>query len=64
MKLGKELPTFMRAADVMELVHCSQTTAYKLIKDVNEELAAKGFIIPKRGCAPSKYLLQRVGVMD
>ena len=65
MKLGtgKELPTFFGAKDVMELIHCSQTTAYKLISNVNDELASKGFIVPKRGVAPSRYLLERLGVL-
>ena len=48
--------------EVMELLGIGQKKAYEIIKAVNTELAAKGFIT-LRGKAPRKYLLYRLGII-
>lgn len=40
-----EKTLFMRAAEVAEVLEVSETYAYKLIKKLNEELKAKGYLV-------------------
>ena len=40
-----EKTLFMRAAEVAEVLGVSETYAYKLIKKLNEELKAKGYLV-------------------
>ena len=40
-----EKSLFMRAAEVAEVLGVSETYAYKLIKKLNEELKAKGYLV-------------------
>lgn len=50
---------FMRAEDVAEYLHVSTSYAYKLIRELNQELKDKGFItIPGRIC--KDYLFKRL----
>ena len=51
------------AADVAELLIVSKSKAYSIIKQLNQELEAKGFItIPGR--IPEKYLYERIFLDD
>lgn len=50
---------YYKATDVMVLLECSSTYAYKVIKQLNEELKAEGYItIP--GKVPRTYLEKKL----
>lgn len=49
-------------AEVMERMHCGRTKASAVVKSLNEELKAKGYVIPKRGMTYRKYFTERVYV--
>jgi len=51
----------MRAIEVAELMNVSRNTAYKIIKQFNEELTAKGFYIVA-GRISRKYFYERTGL--
>ena len=38
------MPTFLRVEKVAEILGVSKSHAYKLIREMNKELAAKGYI--------------------
>lgn len=48
----------LSAKDIMEKLGCGQTQAYKIIKQLNEELEAKGYITI-RGKVSAKYFRER-----
>lgn len=50
---------YYKAEDVMILLECSATYAYKIIKRLNEELAAEGYIVV-RGKVPKTYLEKKL----
>ena len=50
---------FFGVSDVMEILECSETYAYKVIALLNEELEAQGYLII-RGKIPKAYLLKRL----
>ena len=52
---------FYRAEDVMILLECSKSFAYKVIREANKELKAKGFIVMD-GRIPKSYLDKRLGL--
>lgn len=47
--------------DVMDLCNIGESTAYKLIKSINDELKNEGFIIIK-GRVNRKRLFERMGL--
>ncbi|MBD5474875.1 MAG: helix-turn-helix domain-containing protein [Lachnospiraceae bacterium] len=50
---------YYTAQEVMELLGVSRAKAYKLVKELNEELAAKGYIVTA-GKIPKKFLAERL----
>ncbi len=50
--------------DIMELCNVSQSTAYVIIRKLNDELIAKGYIVPKQGQVPVKYANERLMLED
>lgn len=50
---------YYKAADVMALLECSESFAYKIIKQLNTELAAAGYITV-RGKVPKGYLEKKL----
>ncbi len=56
----KEPPVFLDVKAVMELASCSQSKAYKVIRQLNRELEAKGFLT-LHGRINRQYFLQRYG---
>jgi len=64
MKGVKELSKLMiTAAEVANIMDCSERHGYKLIQEMNGELKAKGFII-RAGRVPRKYFFERVGLEE
>lgn len=53
----------INAAEVAEIMDCSERHAYAVIKGLNEELKAKGYII-RIGRVPRKYFFERVGLTE
>ena len=53
----KEQP-FLYCADVMKLLECGKTKAHDIIRALNEELAAKGYIV-MRGRVSRKYFFEK-----
>ncbi len=51
-------PTFVRAAEVMEMLRIGKSAAYKVIKTLNEELKAQGYIT-FTGRVPRAYVIKR-----
>lgn len=50
---------FIRVEEVMEILQVGQTTAYKIIRQLNDELKSKGYIVVM-GRVPRKYFNERV----
>ncbi len=50
---------FIRAEDVAQELNVSKPYAYKLIRQLNEELKAKGFYYDCRACK-SQYFYERL----
>ncbi|MCR5339022.1 MAG: helix-turn-helix domain-containing protein [Lachnospiraceae bacterium] len=48
----------MSAEEVAELLQCSKAHAYKIIRKLNEELGAKGYIVIT-GKVSTKYLKEK-----
>lgn len=51
------------AAEVAEIMDCSERYGYMLIKQLNQELEQKGFIT-MRGRVSRKYFYERTGLME
>lgn len=51
----------MTAAEVAEIMEVSERTGYNVIKQLNSELEAKGFLT-KAGRIPRKYFYERTGL--
>lgn len=49
---------YYTANEIAEMLGVSRAKAYKLVKELNEELAAKGYIVIA-GKIPRKYLADR-----
>lgn len=47
--------------EVMEILNVKEAKAYKIIRQMNDELEKKGFIVVA-GRVPRKYFFKRVGV--
>ena len=50
---------YYKVTDVMVLLECSETYAYKIIAQLNEELKAAGYITV-RGKVPKTYLEKKL----
>ncbi len=50
---------FMKAEEVMSLLGVSQTEAYRIIKRLNEELKAKGYMVIS-GRVSRRYLEEKI----
>ena len=51
-------PLYLTCKDVMALLDCSTTRAYQYIRELNEELKAKGKLVV-RGRVSRKYFMER-----
>ena len=49
---------FYTAHEVQEMLGVSRAKAYKIVKDLNDELAAKGYIVVS-GKIPKRYLADK-----
>ena len=49
---------FLSVADVSEIMECSKSQAYKIIRQLNDELNEKGFVALS-GKINSKYFYER-----
>ena len=54
---------FYTAKEVMEVLGVSRAKAYKIVKELNEELATQGYIVTA-GKIPKKYLALRYYGME
>lgn len=54
---------YISAAEVAEIMDCSVRHGYSVIKEMNDELKAKGYIT-RAGRVPRKYFLERTGLED
>lgn len=52
---------FLRAADISQMIGCSKSTAYRLMRRLRAELDAKN-LITLPGVVPRHYFLERMGV--
>ncbi len=50
---------FLTAQDVMEMLGVSLSYSYKLIRRLNSELEADGFVTIK-GCVSTQYFMKRI----
>lgn len=55
----KEQPKFMRVKDVAEALQCSESHAYKIIRELNAELKKQGKIVVA-GRLSRKYFEERM----
>lgn len=54
-------PIYYTAKDVQEILQYSRSAAYNRIKELNEELKAKGYHV-RPGLIPRKYFEARFGL--
>lgn len=52
---------YIDAAEVAEIMDCSERYGYKVLQELNAELKAKGYIT-RAGRAPRQYFYERIGV--
>ncbi len=52
---------YLGAAEVGEIMDCSESHAYRIIQQLNKELADRGYII-RPGRIPRRYLFERTGL--
>ena len=50
---------FYKAKDLAEILQISESKSYELIRQMNRELAEKGYLIC-RGRVPAAYVLERL----
>lgn len=55
----KQACLYYTAQEVMEILGVSRAKAYKVVRELNEELAAKGYIVAA-GKVPKKFLAERL----
>lgn len=56
-----QFTSFLRPADVMALMDCKVSTAYRVIRDLNAELTEKGAYV-RAGRVSTKYFCERMKV--
>lgn len=54
---------YFNAAEVGEIMDCSERHGYKIIQELNAELKAQGYII-RAGRIPRRYFFERTGLTD
>lgn len=54
---------YLSAAEVGEIMNYSTSHSYAIIKQLNAELRAKGYIV-RTGQIPRKYFMERVGLVE
>ena len=54
---------YINASQLMEIVPIGRTKAYEIIRDINKELKAKGYITI-RGKAPRRYTLEKLAIKN
>ncbi len=54
-----EKPKFLKAAEVASIMGISESSAYRIIRSLNEELKCKGFVIVP-GKISKRYFEQKV----
>ncbi len=59
---GKESP-LMDAHEVARVTGRSESNSYQIIRQLNEELKARGFFV-LRGRIPRKYFYERLGISE
>ena len=52
---------YLSAAEVGEIMDCSESHAYKIIQQLNKELEGRGYIT-RPGRIPRRYLFERTGL--
>jgi len=52
---------FLRANDLAQILGCSKSTAYRLMRQIRKELTDKG-LLTLPGIVPRSYTLKRLGV--
>ena len=52
---------FIRAADISQMLGCSKSTAYRVMRQLRKELDEQG-LLTLPGIIPRHYLLKRMGV--
>ena len=50
---------YARVEEVMELCNCSESHAYRIMRELNEELKKKGYVTTA-GRVSRKYLMERL----
>lgn len=53
--------SFLRPADLTVIMQCAESTAYKTIQDLNNELKAKGIYV-RSGRVSTKYFCERTKI--
>lgn len=54
---------FLKADKIVKICQVSKAMAYKLIRDINNEMSEKGFITI-RGRVNRKFLFKKLGIGD
>ena len=54
---------YIKVQEVMKILDVKETKAYKIIKELNQELEKKGYITVA-GRVPRKYFFERCGVVE
>jgi predicted DNA-binding transcriptional regulator AlpA len=52
---------FLRANDLAQILGCSKSTSYRLMRQIRKELTDKG-LLTLPGIVPRSYTLKRLGV--
>lgn len=60
---AKQVSEYMDAQELADMIRVSQSKAYCFIRQMNDELKAKGYFII-RGKVPRKYARERFGVSE
>lgn len=55
--------SYLTSKDIAEVLKVSEQKAYAIIRELNKELKAKGFLII-RGRTPTKYFKERLCIDD
>ena len=55
--------SYLTSKDIAEVLKVSEQKAYAIIRELNKELKAKGFLII-RGRPPTKYFKERLCIND
>ena len=58
------MPEWVTTKDVMQIVNCGENRARNIIKQINEELMASGYLIPNKHKIPKNRLLERLGISE